>query len=411
MPFSFGPSLAFQGGIGKMEPTGPRGVEATLPRGESRKAKREVVVRRKILMAVLVLAACAPRGEFSTVPQGSTGETTEAIFVGTTRKAEASVFGRERAEAASFLRYDISIPKDRDPGELTWPPRRGAPDVARHFLTQDALLFDGSESFRLALRNAMRLRKQTDAVVYVHGFNTNMAEGVYRVAQMHHDLQVPGVAVHYAWPSRGSALGYVYDRDSMMYSRSGFEDLLDEVAGAGTREIVIVAHSMGAALTMETLRQMALRGQSRALDRVAAVILISPDIDLDVFRSQARDIGTLPDPFVVFGSSRDRVLNISATIAGSGERLGNLKDISAIADLKVIYLDTAAYSTGSGHLNLGENPALLSLFGGLIGIDRAFRADARARVGLLPGLILTVRNATEIVLTPVGRLGEGVGGK
>ena len=70
------------------------------------------------------------------------------------------------------------------------------------------------------------------------------------------------------------------------------------------------------------------------------------------------------------------------------------------------YLDTAAYSTGSGHMNLGENPALLSLFGGLIGIDEAFRADARARVGLLPGLVLTVQNATGIILTPVGQLGE-----
>ena len=32
---------------------------------------------------------------------------------------------------------------------------------------------------------------------------------------------------------------------------------------------------------------------------------------------------------------------------------------------------------------------------------------ARARVGLLPGLVLTVRNATEIVLKPVGAIGEG----
>ncbi|HMS94719.1 MAG TPA: hypothetical protein PKA03_05790, partial [Tabrizicola sp.] len=55
---------------------------------------------------------------------------------------------------------------------------------------------------------------------------------------------------------------------------------------------------------------------------------------------------------------------------------------------------------GVGHLNLGENPALLKLFGGLIGIDQAFREDARERVGLLPGLILTVRSATEVILTP-----------
>lgn len=366
---------------------------------------------RIFLVMVLALMACAQRGDFAPVPEGAKVEASEAIFVGTTRKPGETGFGRDRSDTASFLRYDIAIPADRDPGELTWPPQVGKPDVTQHFLTQDALLFDGSESFRTSLREAMRVRKQTSAVVYVHGFNTRMAEGVYRVAQMHHDLKVPGVAVHYAWPSRGSALGYVYDRDSMLYARSGFEDLLDEVAAAGVKDIVIIAHSMGAALTMETLRQMALHDRPTALDRVAGVILISPDLDLDVFRSQAKDLGKLPQPFVIFGSRRDRVLGLSSTISGGGQRLGNLENVAEIADLKVLYLDTAAYNTGTGHQNLGDNPALLSLFAGLIGIDESFRADARSRVGLLPGIVLTVRNATEVILTPVGVWGEGRAGR
>jgi esterase/lipase superfamily enzyme len=114
----------------------------------------------------------------------------------------------------------------------------------------------------------------------------------------------------------------------------------------------------------------------------------------------------LPQPFVIFGSSRDRVLNISATISGGGDRLGNIDGVAKIADLKVTYLDTTAFNPGTGHLNLGENPALLKLFGGIVGIDEAFRADARSRVGLLPGLVLTVRNATEVVLAPVGAIAD-----
>ena len=110
---------------------------------------------------------------------------------------------------------------------------------------------------------------------------------------------------------------------------------------------------------------------------------------------------------MILGSSRDRVLGLSATLSGTGDRLGNMDSVAQVADLNVTYLDTTAYSTGTGHLNLGENPALLKLFGGLVGISDAFTADARARVGLLPGLVLTVRNATEIVLRPVGAIGEG----
>lgn len=329
------------------------------------------------------------------------------IFVGTTRVAEATGYSRDRADQANFVRYDIAIPPDREPGKVNWPPRTRKPDGRRDFLTLDQRDFGSADAFSAALRAALKLRGQTDAVVYVHGFNNTMAEGVYRVAQMHHDLQVPGVAVHYAWPSRGSALGYVYDRDSALFARSGLVTLLDEVEDAGAKDIVIVAHSMGAFLTMEGLRQMVLKDGPKALDHIKGVVLISPDLDLDVFRSQAKDIGKLPEPFVIFGSSKDRILNISARLSGTGERLGSMGSVAQIADLNVIYLDTAAYTTGTGHLNLGENPALLKLFGGLVGIADAFTADARGRVGLLPGLVLTVRNATEIVLAPVGAIAEG----
>ncbi len=364
-------------------------------------------MRRCILVLMIVLAGCAPRGKFTQAPADTVPAASEAIFVATTRLTGPDGFGIQRADLASFLRYDIAIPTDREPGELNWPPRSRAPDVTRDFLVLDETLFASGPDFRRALSTAMQLRNQTTAVVYVHGFNNTMAEGVYRVAQMHHDLAVPGVAVHYAWPSRGSALGYLHDRESVLFARSGFEALLDEVSSAGAQEIIIVAHSMGAALTMETLRQMSLRGGSRAFDKVAGVILLSPDLDVDVFRSQARDIGQLPQPFVVFGSSGDRVLGLSARISGSGERLGNLRSVEKIADLQVIYLDTVAFDVGAGHQNLGTNAALLQVLGGVAGIDQAFRLDDRSRVGLLPGLVLTVRRATEIVLAPVEAISDG----
>ena len=47
------------------------------------------------------------------------------------------------------------------------------------------------------------------------------------------------------------------------------------------------------------------------------------------------------------------------------------------------------------------NPALIALMGRIGDVDAALMADDRARIGLLPGVVLTVRNATEIVLAPV----------
>jgi esterase/lipase superfamily enzyme len=368
-----------------------------------------MTVSRSLFAAIfLLVAACAGRGSFTPAPADRAESANGTIYVGTTRTVTDNSFGFGRSDMLSLLRYDISIPENREPGELSWPPRTRAPDPARDFLTASEVRFPTSETFRASLSREVRTRNLTTAVVYVHGFNVNMAEGVYRFVQMHHDLQVPAIAVHYSWPSRGSALGYIHDRDSASFARRGLEELLEEVAAAGVTEITLISHSLGASLTMEALRQIALEGNARLIGRIRGVVLIQPDIDVDVFRSQARDIGTLPQPFVIFGSSGDRILGLSARVSGASERLGNLSDISRIADLAVTYVDTRNFAAGSGHMNLATSPALISLFGGIDDMEKAFSADEKARVGLLPGIVLTVRSATEVVLAPVVVIGEEI---
>ncbi len=373
------------------------------------------MIRMMVVALTFFLSACGQRGEFVLIndippekaalaPQSGVRE---VVFVGTSRQEEDGVFGFARADEAAFLRYDILVPFDREAGEVVWPRNAKQADPRKDFLTLDAVKYEDAANFRAELKATMARRKQREVVVYVHGFNNTMAESVYRVAQMHYDLKVPGVAVHYAWPSRGSALGYVHDRDSALFARDGLEQLLQEVAKSGAERVVIVAHSMGGALAMETLRQVWIRDDGAIQRSLGGVILISPDLDVDLFRAQARSMGGLPQPFLIFGSAKDTILNLSSRIAGSPERLGNLTDLSKIADLEVTYLDTAAFDEGSGHFNLGTSPALIQLLGGIANLDAAFQAEAAGRVGLLPGVVLTVQNATKVILSPVEAVASG----
>lgn len=358
--------------------------------------------RPVLLLCIAVLAACTPRGTMVIVPPETVEGPITTVYVGTTRVFEPQgVYGGQRSEQMQFARYDIAVPPDRELGEITYPkPKR--PNVTTDFLTTQQVIYASDGDFRSDLRGAMA-QNGRDAVIFVHGFNNTFTEGLYRIAQLRHDLEVPGVAVHYSWPSAAEPLGYVYDRDSMMFARAGLEELIREVIAAGATRVTLVAHSMGSFLTMEALRSMALRdGQIAA--QVRGVVLISPDIDVEVFRMQARDIGKLPQPFLIFGSDRDRVLRLSALITGQKGRLGSLENINQVADLDVTYLDVGAFSSGAGHFVAGTSPALIQLLGRIGEVDQAFGGDAAGRTGLLPGLILTTRSATRIILSPVAEI-------
>jgi esterase/lipase superfamily enzyme len=368
------------------------------------------MARGLVLLALMIVTACAPRGTLNLVPEAAQVGQVQRIFVGTTRTPDdQGGFGSGREQQTTLVRLDISVPPSHETGgDIVWPSRLGRPDPQRDFLLTDITNFPTPAQFRSALAEDLRrnARGAREAVIYVHGFNNNFAEGVYRIAQLSYDLRIPGAAVHYSWPSRASALGYAYDRDSALFARDGLEDLLRQVTQAGADRVLFVAHSMGAYLTMESLRQIALRGDSALLAKVSGVLLMSPDIDVDVFRAQAKVIDRLPQPFVFFTARNDSTLALSAFVAREQNRLGNLRDVSRLAGLPVTLLETGEFDATDSHFAAATSPALIRLLQGAGAIDAAFRSDGDQRIGLLPGAVLTIQGATRIVLDPFANFGE-----
>ncbi|MCX8507603.1 MAG: alpha/beta fold hydrolase [Rhodobacteraceae bacterium] len=359
-----------------------------------------------LLWMALTVAACVERGVVRVVPAARTIGQIEQIYIGTTRREDlqtGDVFGTRRQPDLRFARIDVSIPPQRVAGEITWPAKGRATDPTKQFVAVDQKIYASAALFRSELHHALAARPahQRDAVIFIHGFNNNFAEGTYRLAQLGHDLKVGAVLVHYSWPSRASPLGYVYDRDSALFARDGLEELIDQVTRAGAQHVTIVAHSMGASVAMEALRQMRIGGKTAALSRINGVLLMSPDMDVDVFHEAARRIGHLPQPFIIFTSKKDRALALSARLTGQRDRVGNLVNPKELGDLKITLVDTTAFSTGAGHFNVGNSPALLAILGNITNVDAAFAADRTGRVGLFGGVVLTVENATQIIMTPV----------
>jgi len=167
--------------------------------------------------------------------------------------------------------------------------------------------------------------RDAHVLVFVHGYNTNFEEAVYGFAQFVHDSNTPElVPVLFTWPSRGRLFDYAYDRESALYSRDALEVVLNAMAkNPKVKSISIVAHSMGNFLTVETLRQMAIR--DRVLSpKIKDIVLASPDIDVDVFRRQIEQIeaSDKAPPITLLVSQDDRALTFSRFIAGDAARLG-----------------------------------------------------------------------------------------
>ncbi len=358
-------------------------------------------------VCLAVLTGCIPRPSLLVNPEAAeVGEVTRVFFATAREPLTGIDFGTDRALDIRFGQIGVSVPPQHEPGRVEVTDQ--VPDPTRHFVAAENAAYDTDVSFRTALARDLRARPrgEREAVIFVHGFNTNFAEGVFRVAQLSHDFGITAQVIHYSWPSLGHPLGYAYDRDSALFARDGLEDLIRTVNAAGAESVVLIGHSMGAHLSMEAMRQLAIRAPKSVPNYVDGVVLISPDIDVQVFLSQTKRIDVLPDPFVIFVSKKDRALALSARLSGESNRLGNVENAQRIADLDVTVVDVSQFSQGFdlGHFTVGSSPALLSIFGQLPSVGALIAGDQSGRTGLLTGTVLTVQNATQIILSPISAI-------
>ena len=354
----------------------------------------------------LALAACGTARDRPLFPSPPATETTgvantHGIFVATTRsKADEprAVFDRRRSPDEAFARIAVSVPAAHKPGALEKPTGDKA-DPARYFTARSIEAYEGLGAFATSVTAASR-SDGGRALVFVHGYNTDFDDAVYRTTQIVHDSGYSGAPILFSWASGGRTVDYVYDRDSANAARDGLENLLRSLAKSGVKRIDIVAHSMGTWLTMEALRGLAIAGDRDVGGRLGDVVLASPDIDVDVFKSQMRRYGVPDRPFFVLLSDDDRALRFSSLIAGQQPRLGDYRDAKDIASLGLVVIDLTKVKSGDSynHAKFADNPALISLLGERLRQGDGFTADIDADEA--PGALAQgVGAAAEVIVT------------
>ena len=106
---------------------------------------------------------------------------------------------------------------------------------------------------------------------------------------------------------------------------------------------------------------MAIAGSTPLSNWIDGVLLMSPDIDQDVFISQLDRIGTLPKPFQIFSATQDKVLRLSAFITGRTKRLGTLTQSEELSARGIEIVDVSAFgpTRGLNHNIVATSPAAI----------------------------------------------------
>ena len=298
------------------------------------------------LAALSLLAGCASRPEVGALADNmavAPGATDHSIMVATSRARDSrpgTYFNGERSTAFDLAEFTVSVPPNHKHGEVELP-QSGAGNPQTDFVVRDGGYIENEKAFvaQLNRRLAQKPRGQRSIIIFIHGYNTLFAEGLYRFAQVVHDSKSTAVPVHFSWASRGQLSDYVYDNNSATAARDRLERLFRLALASNAEKVNVLAHSMGNWVTVEAMRQMKIKGGVPHPEKIGTIMLAAPDIDIDVFKSQMRAIGDPKKPFFVILSRDDRALALSRYLAGDKSRVGDTPDTQELTTLGAVVID------------------------------------------------------------------------
>lgn len=239
------------------------------------------------------------------------------VFFATHREATGSsnpyrAYSGKLAEL-SFGKARMTVPLDRQPGELPTPPywfRLQRQDASRHIVIEKV---DGQkrDPFYRELSETVDGSERREILLFIHGFNNTMSDALMRTAQLAVDLEIDGAPVLYSWPSAGSKFFYGTDRnmatkDGIVREAADFvESLLPHDA---TRSLYLAAHSMGCELVSLVLKELTVRQPVRPHKPLKELVFAAPDVDGDSFRERVPAMISLASRVTVYCSEEDKPL-------------------------------------------------------------------------------------------------------
>jgi esterase/lipase superfamily enzyme len=306
------------------------------------------------------------------------------VFYGTDRvrkdEPKRAVYTSDRARKLELGRALVTVPKTHQVPNIERPFAIRIPylnvtiyeqaeDPKQHFTVQELKALDREEFIALArARIGGSDAFKDQAVVFVHGYNTEFDYALFRTAQMAYDLKFDGAALLYSWPSASGLTGYYYDRESSEQAEPYLRDFIELVVkDTGAKSVSVIAHSMG---NVPLLRVLQALGPSLPPGvRLNQVILAAPDVDRNLFENLAANLRQYGNGITLYCSANDRAMEAARRVAGGIPRAG---DVPTEGPLVIAGIDTIDITQTSSdylalnHSSYAEKSALLKDIGLLL---------------------------------------------
>jgi len=271
-----------------------------------------------------------------------------------------------RRNSTGFLDYGIakvSIPEDHRMGEIErpqWWRLEFREDSEKHVALSELDVIEEND-FIDTLRSSIESSEEPDLLLFIHGYNTSFDAAAMRTAQIAYDLQFPGPAILYSWPSEAKIPLYTSDENNIDWTIPHFQEFLNVLlTSVGASQLNTIAHSMGNRVVTRAIESLDYDDLPEGAAKLRNVIFAAPDIDADTFKQFAQKFKGKADRLTLYASSNDKALKASKAVHGGYPRAGDSGENLVLVD-GVDTIDASAVDTSLlGHSYFGDNRSIIS---------------------------------------------------
>jgi esterase/lipase superfamily enzyme len=227
-------------------------------------------------------------------------------------------FGTERSGAVTYGAAVVNFPvQHHRKGNIELPGWWGGRSPEKCFCVESLV--------ELSRTDFLRDVRPGDVLLYVHGHKNTLDDALLRAAQLKYDLEFPGAAVAFSWPSDAGLSQDEYRRVAATVPdhAAGLAEVLHELTSntatspqpPGKRRVHVIAHSLGNRLLLEAIWQLVPDGKYRGNNKYfGQVVLAAPDVGAIQFNNLIPYVVAFSEQITYYYCQNDVALKTSREI-------------------------------------------------------------------------------------------------